>query len=128
LLFADITGEIHEFSVRSYFTGTFAGTITALAVVQLLLAIICSGAAYSPRMSLVGAKWLFVAVAAVAALAAILALIDHEDFFAETNSAGPNWQDAYPYLGLTGESFFSSAAFSRRPLPRGVTTEILLKL
>jgi magnesium-transporting ATPase (P-type) len=68
LLFADITGEAQEFTSRSFFTGMFAGTITALAVVQLLLAIISSGTAYAPTMSLVGAKTLYIAVTALAAL------------------------------------------------------------
>src|SRR5262249_55972822 len=92
LLFADITGEVQEFSARSYFTGMFAGPITALAVVQLLLAIIASGAAYAPTMSLLGVKALY---AAVATLAGLMVLIDHVDYFANTSAstsgAGTNW-------------------------------------
>lgn len=99
LLFADVTGEVQDVTARSYFTGMFAGTIMAIAVVQLLLAIIWSGAEYAPHMSLKGAKALFTAVGA---LAAIMVLIDQGDFFSATSRTGAYWLTTYPFLGWAG--------------------------
>lgn len=99
LLFTDITGETNQYTARSFFTGMFAGTIMALAVVQLLLAIIWSGTEYNPRLSLRGAVALYIAIVV---LASIMVLIDQGDFFTATSNAGVYWFVAYPYLAWIG--------------------------
>lgn len=100
LLFADITGDTDTKDMsRSYFTGMFAGTMMAIAVAQLLLAIIWSGAKYAPKMSLLGAKVLF---AVVTILAGLLAFIDNGDFFTATSKTGTYWLDEHPMLGWAG--------------------------
>lgn len=77
----------------------FAGTITALAVVQLLLAILWCGTEYAPLISLKGAKVLFTAITV---LAALLVLIDQGDFFTVASGNGRFWLDVYPTLGWAG--------------------------
>ena len=118
LLFADVSGEVQEFTARASFIGMFAGLVMALAVVQLLLAIIWSGAEYTAYLSLTGARLLF---GAVATLAALLVLRDQGDFFTVTNAKGTAWWITYPLLGVVGALVLVICPLGFGMLARGIT-------